>query len=85
MEMVSSHGERVTAFDYHCRTIVLNQGPFCLSPRLPELARAGARSLRADFLYRPYDPETVRDYWRRIRAGRPVPGGHAANFERGLL
>ncbi len=85
MEMVSAHGERVTALDYHCRTVVLNQGPFCLSGRLPELAQAGAVSLRADFIYRPYDPVEVRDRWRLIRAGRPVPGGHAANFDRGIL
>ena len=43
MEMVSSHGEKVTALDYHCRTIVLNQGPFCLSTRLADLRRAGVR------------------------------------------
>jgi hypothetical protein len=85
MDMVSSHGEKVTALDYHCRTIVLNQGPFCLSGRLPELARAGAVSLRADFVYRPYDPIEVRDRWRRIRNGRPVPGGHSANCDRGIL
>jgi U32 family peptidase len=85
MEMVSSHGERVTAIDYHCRTIVLNQEPFCLSTRLPELAKAGVASLRCDFLYRNYDPQTVRDRWRLVRAGRPVPGGQAANFESGLL
>ncbi len=85
MEMVSSHGERVTALDYHCRTIVLNQGPFCLSTRLPELAKAGAISLRADFLYRPYEPAMVRELWRQVRGGRPVPGGHAANFDRGML
>ncbi len=85
MEMVSSHGERVTALDYHCRTIVLNQGPFCLSTRLPELARAGAISLRADFLYRPYEPATVRERWRQVRGGLPVAGGHAANFDRGIL
>ncbi|MBI1831495.1 MAG: DUF3656 domain-containing protein, partial [Planctomycetes bacterium] len=85
MEMESSHGERVTAIDYHCRTIVLNQEPFCLSGRLPELAKAGATSLRADFVYRTYDPEVVRDRWRLIRAGRPVPGGQSANFDRGLL
>jgi putative protease len=85
MEMVSSHGERVTALDFHCRTIVLNQEPYCLSPRLPELARAGAISLRADFLYRAYAPHTVRDRWRLVRAGRPVPGGQSANFDRGLL
>ena len=85
MEMVSSHGERVTAIDYHCRTIVLNQEPFCLSTRLNELAKAGAKSLRADFVYRNYDPQTVRDRWRLVRAGRPVPGGQSANFEQGLL
>jgi putative protease len=85
MEMVSSHGERVTALDYHCRTIVLNRGPFCLSTRLDDLAQAGAVSLRVDFVYRAYDPREVRDRWRLVRAGRPVPGGHAANFDRGIL
>jgi U32 family peptidase len=85
MDMVSSHGEKVTALDYHCRTIVLNQGPFCLSTRLAEVRQAGAVSLRTDFIYRNYEPEEVRERWRLIRAGRPVPGGHAANFERGLL
>jgi hypothetical protein len=85
MDMISSHGEKVTALDYHCRTIVLNQGPFCLSPRLKELERMGARHLRADFIYRKYDPIEVRDRWRRLRAGRPIPGGQAANFDRGIL
>src|SRR5207244_5866958 len=60
MEMASSHGEKVTALDYHCRTIVLNHGPFCLAPRLGELRAAGAESLRADFVYRKYAPEEVR-------------------------
>ena len=85
MEMESSNGERVTALDYHCRTIVLNHGPFCLSSRLGVLAKAGAVSLRADFIYRPYQPSEVRDRWQLVRAGRPLPGGHAANFERGIL
>jgi hypothetical protein len=85
MEMVSTHGEKVTALDYHCRTIVLNQGPFCLSTRLKDLRRAGARHLRADFIYRPYDPVEVRERWRQVRAGKAVPGGHAANFDRGVL
>ena len=85
MEMVSSHGERVTALDYHCRTIVLNRGPFCLSTRLRELAAAGARQVRADFVYRPYEPLDVVQRWRQVRAGRAVPLGHAANFDRGIL
>jgi putative protease len=85
MEMVSSHGEKVTALDYHCRTIVLNQGPFCLATRLRELARARVISLRADFIYRPYEPSDVRTRWRLVRAGKEIPGGHAANFDRGML
>jgi putative protease len=85
MDMVSSHGEKVTALDYHCRTIVLNQGPFCLSTRLKDLAAAGAELLRADFVYRKYEPDEVRRRWRLVRAGRPVPQGHAANFDRGIL
>jgi putative protease len=85
MEMVSRHGERVTALDYHCRTIVLNQGPFCLSPRLGELAKLGARQLRADFVYRPYKPKEVFSRWRQVRSGRPVASGHAASFDRGVL
>jgi hypothetical protein len=85
MDMVSSHGEKVTALDYHCRTIVLNQGPFCLSTRLPDLRAAGAVSLRADFVYRPYAAEEVVARWRAVRAGKGVPGGHSANFDRGVL
>jgi hypothetical protein len=84
MEMVSSHGEKVTALDYHCRTIVLNQEPFCLATRLKDLAEAGAQWLRADFVYRNYEPHEVRDRWRLVHAGRAVPGGHAANFDRGI-
>jgi hypothetical protein len=50
-----------------------------------DLAAAGAVSLRADFLYRKYDPLEVRNRWRAVRAGRAIPGGHAANFDRGVL
>jgi len=84
MTMESSHREKVVALDDHCRTIVLNAGPYCLSPRLGELAKLGARRLRADFIYRKYTPEECRDRWRQVRAGRAVPGGHAANFDRGV-
>jgi putative protease len=85
MEMESSHGEKVLALDYHCRTIVLDQAVFCLSRRLDDLAAAGARNLRVDFIYRPYDAATVVQRWRDVRAGKAIPGGHAANFDRGLL
>ena len=85
MDLVSSYGDKITALDYHCRTIVLNQGACCLAPRLNELAALGALNLRADFIHRPYAPAEVRQRWQLIREGRNVPGGHAANFDRGLL
>ncbi len=85
MEMQSESGEKVTALDYHCRTIVLNQGAFCLTPRLGELRQAGVESVRADFVYRPYAAAEVRERWRLLRAGRAIPHGHAANWSRGLL
>jgi putative protease len=85
MDMTSSHGEKVTALDYHCRTIVLNQGPFCLSDRLEELKEAGAISVRADFIYRKYLPDQVRNLWRQVRAGQLISGAQAANYERGIL
>ena len=49
------------------------------------VAKAGAKLLRADFIYRNYEPAEVRQRWRQVRAGQHVPGGHAANFERGIL
>jgi len=85
MELTSSYGEKVEALDYHCRTLVLNQGPYCLAQRLKDLAAAGAALLRADFILRHYTPEAVRAAWRSVRTGRNVEGGHAANFDRGLL
>jgi hypothetical protein len=85
MDMTSSHGEKVTALDYHCRTIVLNQSPFCLSDKLEDLKEAGAISLRADFVYRRYHPDQVRDLWRRVRTGESIHGTVAANCERGIM
>jgi putative protease len=85
MDMVSSHGERVTALDYHCRTIVLNHDAFCLSAQLPTLAKTGAVHLRADFVYRKYSPDEVRRLWQQVRSGKQLPQAHAANFHRGIL
>jgi len=48
------------------------------------LVSAGARILRADFMYREYTADRVREIWRRLRAGQAIPGTHAGNFERGL-
>ncbi len=80
MDMISSHGEKVTALDYHCRTIVLNQGPYCLSTRLADLARAGATSLRADFIYRPYEAGEVKKVWNMVPRGQTRSGRTCGEF-----
>ncbi len=83
-EMTSSHGDRVLALDCRGRTVVISRRPFCLASRLNELKDAGAVSVRADFVFRPYRPEEVRDLWRSLRGGGK-PDGHLGNFDRGLL
>jgi U32 family peptidase len=85
LDMVSSHGDEVIAVDRRCRTVVVNRQPFCIASRLKDLAGAGAVSLRADFVYRPYSPDQVRNLWRALRSGKNLPSGHLGNFDRGLL
>ena len=84
LDLVSSHGDDVIAVNRDCRTILISQEPFCLAGRLRDLAEAGATSLRADFINRPYKPSEVRELWRAIRDGRNPPRGHIGNFDRGL-
>ncbi|MBI3987613.1 MAG: hypothetical protein HY343_11865 [Lentisphaerae bacterium] len=67
-----------------CRSVLINRKPYCIAARLDELQRAGARSFRADFLYRRYEPDEVARLWRKIRQGETIPGGHEGNFSRGL-
>lgn len=85
LRLQSEHGERVWALERHCRTIVIHDRPFCLVSRVPVLRRAGAVWLRADFVWRDYAPDTVREVWRCLRAGRSVPGTHEAQFASGGL
>jgi len=89
--LTSSFGEQVRVIARHCRMVVINEKPFCLAQHIPALASAGARILRADFMYRTYTADKVRAIWRRLRAWQvdpelcgTLPGTQAGNFERGL-
>ena len=84
LEMTSSHGDDVIAVNRDCRTILIGKEPFCLGSRLGDLKSAGAVSLRADFINRPYKPPEVLDLWRALRSGKNPPSGHIGNFDRGL-
>ncbi len=85
LEMTSSHGDDVIAVNRDCRTILIGKDPFCLGRRLDDLKSAGAVSLRADFISRPYKPPEVLDLWRALRRGKNPPSGHIGNFDRGLM
>ena len=85
LKLVSGFGDRLLALTEHCRTVVLNEQPFCIAQRWRELREAGAVRLRADFILRSYSPAEVRALWRMIRAGQAPAASHAANFDRGLL
>ncbi len=84
MEMTSSHGEDSLAISERCRTVVVSKNPYSLGPKLSALAAAGARRVRADFLFRSYQPAEVARIFRGLRQGSELPFGHIGNFERGL-
>ncbi|MFA5043290.1 MAG: U32 family peptidase, partial [Kiritimatiellia bacterium] len=75
--LTSSFGGQVRVIARHCRMVVIDEKPFCLAPHIPALTAAGARILRADFMYREYTGDQVRSIWRRLRAGQTIPGTHA--------
>jgi len=83
--LVSSFGDRLRALDIGGRTVVVAEGPLCLSERLADLTRAGAASLRVDYVWRAYQPEVARERWRVVRSGIAVPGARVANLQRGLV
>jgi hypothetical protein len=81
LELRTNRGDRFLAVQRGCRTVVLGQQPLCLAPHLPQLVEAGVSRVRADFVWRPYDPGSVLDCWRRLRQGQIVAGTNA-NFAR---
>ena len=82
-EWVSGSGETLRLVQQGCRSVTLNKVPFSLAGRLDELMAMGARHVRADFVYRHYEPAEVRRLWRALRKGMRV-SGHEGNYTRGL-
>jgi putative protease len=84
MEMNGAGGESIDAFNWNCRTVALNRKAYCIAASLEALRQAGARHLRADFVYRNYRPDVVPEIWRLVRAGKRPTATQTANFENGL-
>jgi hypothetical protein len=77
-------GDRLLAVNDHCRSVVLNDQPFCLSGRLAGLRDAGAKRFRVDLVWRGYTPEDARQVWRSVRADQRIPRTHTGNLDREL-
>jgi hypothetical protein len=84
MVLESRRGDRLLALNDHCQTVILNAEPLCWSQRVPELVAMGARRLRAEFVWRRYEPTEIAGIWSRVRRGEPIEATHEANWERGL-
>lgn len=82
-DWTSESGETVRLVQHGCRSVLLGAQPFCLAGHQRELVGMGARHLRADFVWRRYDPATVAGILAGLMKGHPVRG-HVGNYRRGL-
>jgi putative protease len=79
MALVSASGEEVRVVNRNCRSVTIGAHPLCLAHLVGELASWGATTVRADFVWRTYAPEEVRDLWRALREGKRITGTHMGN------
>lgn len=84
IRLMSGHKESLIMTGRHCRTVVVNERPFCIQPYLHDLAVGGNLRVRADFLYRRYTPSEVLSTWRALRNGRFNRPFHSGHFLQGL-
>lgn len=63
----SQGGERVRLVRNQCRAYTLMEPPLDRSAQISGYLRAGARTFRAEFMYRKHDPFTVLSIWRALR------------------
>jgi putative protease len=84
MRLESRRSDRLLAINDHGQTVIVNAAPLCWSHHLDELLALGARRLRAEFIWRPYEPADVAHIWQRLRHGERLEGTHEGNWQRGL-
>jgi putative protease len=84
LEICSESNQGFITLRRASRSVTINQHAFCLGPHIPQLITAGAKRLRADFIYRNYEAEDVARIWRLLRKGGSVSGCHDGNFGRAI-
>ncbi len=85
MTLENEYGDRFTAINEDCRTVVIGQKPFSLIQCIPKLIDGGQRDFRIDLCYKDYTPEMVQDIFSKIQTMGKVNNSVMGNFERGLL
>jgi putative protease len=81
-ETKSERGERLLVINDWCRSVFINQTPFCLAKQFADLRSLGARQFRIDFIWRPYAPAEAVALWRRLCQGQPPAIFTEGNYSR---
>jgi putative protease len=85
MVLENEYGDRFTAINEACRTVVINEKPFSIIHLIQTFLEAGHRAYRIDLCYRDYTPETISDILSGIQSGKKMKNSTPGNFERGLF
>ena len=65
--LTARNGDELLAVNNRCQTVYLRRTPLDRTAALPRLLRAGARFLRADFLWRDWPPAAIHRQWTALR------------------
>jgi putative protease len=85
MVLENEYGDRFTAINEACRTVIINERPFSIIHLIQTFLEAGHMDYRIDLCYKDYTAEMIRDILSGIQSGKRVKNSTIGNFERGLL
>ena len=74
-------GQEYDVLSKDCQTMLFAREPLCLGAQMSEVA---ADFYRADFLYKPYQPQQVREIMSVLKSGKDVPNCRKGNLKRRL-
>jgi putative protease len=85
MVLKNEYGDRFTAINEACRTVIINERPFSIIHLIKAFLEAGHRDYRIDLCYKDYTPDMVRDILSGIQGNKKMKNSTTGNFERELL
>ena len=85
MALENEYGDRFTAINEECRTVVISERPFSIIHLSHEFLEAGHRDYRIDLCYRDYTPEMISGLLSGVQSAKRVKNSTIGNFESGLL